>query len=249
MALPGADVLERAGLKAWPGIEVKWDGSWVRRASNGHTKRANSTQCFDPTDGEDASARIAAARSWYEARGLQPTFRVNRLTSPALADALDAEGWTEIDHSRVVAMELGQVEPDPRGEVLAIDDPVFLEAQQRLRDYDGVTLGKLRAILAVLEVPARGIVLHAEDGRPVASALMAVADGIVITGNVVTATSERRKGYAAATMRSGLAWAVDAGATMAALNVQAGNAAALALYGSLGYAHQYDYCYRTPSTP
>ncbi len=274
MGLPDPLSIERAGLKAWPGIEVEWDGAWVRRASNGLTQRANSTQCFDPGDDENATQRLAAARRWFEARNLKPTFRVTPLTGPALKDALDGEGWIAIDHSRVMAMELGPTEPDPRGEVLAVDDPAFLEAQRRLKPYDEATLQKFRAILDVFEVPARGLdeqrvgrlcrermhhrvdedepcavderVLRAADGRAVSSALMAVADGIVITGNVVTDPGERRKGRAAAMMRTGLAWAIEAGANAAALNVAADNRPALALYERLGYRPQYDYVYRVP---
>jgi len=73
-----------------------------------------------------------------------------------------------------------------------------------------------------------------------------VGNGIVITGNVITDTAQRRKGYGAAMMRTGLAWARSAGATIAALNVAADNSAGQALYRSLGYARQYDYTYRIP---
>jgi N-acetylglutamate synthase len=47
-------------------------------------------------------------------------------------------------------------------------------------------------------------------------------------------------------MRTGLAWARASGATHAALNVEADNGPALALYGGLGYLPQYDYVYRYP---
>ena len=244
--LPDPLSIERAGLKAWPGIEVEWDGAWVRRASNGLTQRANSTQCFDPGDDDNAAQRVGAARRWFEARNLQPVFRVNLLTGPALKGALDSAGWIEIDHSRVMAMELGPVEPDPRGDVLAVDDPAFLEAQRRLKPYDEASLQKFRAILDVFKVPARGIVQRDAEGRAVSSALMAVADGIVITGNVVTDAGERRKGYAASMLRTGLAWALEAGARAAALNVAADNRPALALYERLGYRPHYDYVYRVP---
>jgi N-acetylglutamate synthase len=243
MALPEPLTMERAGLRAWPGLEVEWDGNWIRRAANGYTRRANSVQCFDPADDSDVAGRVAAACRWFERRGLVPVFRVNLLTGPALRAHLDAEGWRSESPSRQMAMPLKPVEADPRGEVLAIDDPVFLDAQRQLKGYDEAALRKLRAILGALVVPARGIVLRVE-GRPVATALMAIAEGIVVTGNVVTAASERRKGYAAAMMRSGLAWAAGAGGTVAALNVEAGNAPAVALYESLGYRAQYDYIYR-----
>jgi ribosomal protein S18 acetylase RimI-like enzyme len=50
-------------------------------------------------------------------------------------------------------------------------------------------------------------------------------------------------------MRSALAWAKQAGASFAALNVAADNPPALALYGSVGYAVMYDYHYARPSSP
>lgn len=246
MAMPEPLTIERAGLKAWPGIDVDWDGRWVRRAANGYTKRANSVQCFDPADDGDIPARVDAACRWFAARGLPPVFRVNLLTGPELLGYLDAEGWRSISRSRLMAMALGPVDPDPRGEVLAVEDAGFLAVLRRLGGYDDEKLARLRALLAMLEVPASGIVLRNEDGRAVSSALMAVADGIVITGNVVTDAAERRKGHAAAMMRTGLAWARSVGAGFAALNVEAENAPALALYQGLGYSARYDYVYRIP---
>jgi ribosomal protein S18 acetylase RimI-like enzyme len=246
--LPGADVVERAGLKAWPGIEVEWDGGWVRRAANGYTQRANSVQCLDPSDEFNAAERIEAGRSWFDARGIRPTFRVTPLAGPGVIAALDEAGWASIDHSHLFAMELGEVAADPRGEIFGLLDPEFLATSQRLQGYDDERLGKLRALLGVVEVPGCGVVLYSADGEPVASSLMAVADGIVVTGNVVTDQTQRRKGYGAAMMRTGLAWAKEMGARIAALNVAADNPAGQALYRSLGYCHQYDYVYRIPGT-
>jgi ribosomal protein S18 acetylase RimI-like enzyme len=151
-----------------------------------------------------------------------------------------------VDHSLLMAMPLGEVDSDARGEVLPVDDPVFLGTQKQLKNWDDETLARFRGILAELAVPARGIVLRAADGTPLSSALMAVADGIVVTGNVVTAAAARRKGHGAAMMRTGLAWAKTAGAAFAALNVAADNPAGLALYRRLGYAPQYEYVYRVP---
>ena len=249
MALPSPLALERAGLRCWPGIEVEWDRSWVRRAAGGHTHRANSAQCFDPADDDDVAARIAAARRWHGARGVEPCFRINLLTGPNLLAELDRQGWIESDHSMQLAMPLEPPEPDPRGDVLAVDHPAFLAAQAALKHWDAATLAKFRAVLAMYDVPAVGIVLRADDGRAVSSALMAVADGIVITGNVVTDAAARRQGHARRMMRTGLAWAHAHGARVAALNVASDNPAALRLYGGLGYLRQYDYVYRTPGGP
>jgi GNAT superfamily N-acetyltransferase len=244
-----AALVERAGLRAWPGIEVDYDGLWIRRAANGYTQRANSVQCLDVTDEADAPARIAASAAWFSARGLKPIFRVTPLAGPAVIAALDAASWARVDDSHLFAMELGALEADPRGRLYDLLDPDFLAVQQFLRGYDDAKLEKLRALLAVIDVPARGIVIWSNTGAPVASALMAIAEGIVITGNVITASTQRRQGFGSALMRTGLAWARGAGADIAALNVAAENTAGKALYQSLGFRHQYDYTYRIPPTP
>ncbi len=246
MALPSPLEIERAGLRCWPATEVEWDRSWVRRAASGHTHRANSVQCFDPADDGDVEARIDGARRWHEARGIEPCFRINLLSGPNLVAALDRLGWGESDHSALMAMPLGAVEADPAGELLPIDGAAFLAAQSALKHWDAATERKFNAIAASFEVPATGIVLRGDDGRIVSSALMAIADGIVVTGNVVTDSAERQKGYALRMMRTGLAWAHQAGAHTAALNVAADNPAGIGLYERLGYRRQYDYVYRTP---
>ena len=246
MALPDTLAIERAGLKAWPGIEVEWDGAWVRRAAGGYTKRANSLQCFDPDDGDHAADRLAAGIEWFQARGIPPVVRTTPLASPSLNAALDAAGWQTIDHSYLYAMPLGEHEPDADARITDLLDPGFLAAQQQLQGYPDAQVARMRAVLAVMAVPAAGIVVE-RDGVPVASGLMAIADGIVITGNVIADKTRRRQGLGAAMMRTGLAWAKAEGASVAALNVQADNEAGKALYAGLGYRHQYDYTYRVPA--
>src|SRR4051794_28023733 len=105
VSIPDAEAIERASLLAWPGIEEKWDGSWVRRASGGYTKRANSIQCFDPDDFEDADLRVISASSWMVIRKLNPVFRITPLSSPELNATLDEAGWQQIDASHLFAME------------------------------------------------------------------------------------------------------------------------------------------------
>jgi len=246
--LPSIETFERAGLEAWPGIEVKWDGKWVRRASKGYTKRANSAQCFDPNDDDDTDDRIIGASAWFIARGLKPVFRITPLSTPALEGELGDAGWQAIDQSHLFAMPLGPHEKDPDAKLVSVLDPEFLAAQQKLQSYSDATLAGMKALLGVMKVPATGILVYRDD-QPVAAGLMAIANGIVITGNVVTDPTRRRQGLAAAMMRTGLSWAHDNGATVAALNVQADNDAAKTLYKGLGFTHQYDYHYRIPGAP
>ncbi|SMQ86306.1 Acetyltransferase (GNAT) family protein [Devosia lucknowensis] len=248
MTLPSVEAFERAGLKAWPGIEEHWDGQWVRRAAGGYTKRANSTQCFSPDDHEDADLRVISASSWMVIRKIKPVFRITPLSSPELNATLDESGWQAIDPSQLLAMELDEHKADPEAQFLPVLDPKFLAAAQRLQGYDDAAMAAMGKLLAAFKVPATGVVLTRE-GEAVASSIMAVADGIVITGNVVTEPARRRQGLGAAMMRSGLSWARGEGARFAALNVQADNEAGKALYASLGYTYQYDYSYRVPGAP
>jgi GNAT superfamily N-acetyltransferase len=247
-SLPDIEAIERAGLKAWPGIEEKWDGSWVRRAAGGYTKRANSVQCLDPDDFEDADLRVISACTWMIIRQVKPVFRITPLAPYELSATLDESGWQTIGASHVYAMALDDREADPQAEFLSLGDPRFLAAQQKLRDYDAATLQGLQNLTAAIKTPATGIVLT-RDGEAVASAIMAIADGIVVAGNVITDSTRRRQGLGKAMMNSGFAWARREGAHAAAVNVEAGNTAALALYSGLGYAHQYDYHYRIPGAP
>jgi GNAT superfamily N-acetyltransferase len=232
MTLASPEVFERAGLKAWPGLEIEWDGAWILRSANGYTKRANSLQCFDPVDNDDAAARLASGKAWFLTRGIKPVVRTTPLQSPALTAALDAEGWQTIDQSHLYALPLASHEADAEGRTTNLLDPFFL-------------MTRLRALLSAMAVPAAGVLIF-RDGEAVAAGLMAISDGIVVTGNVITDPLRRRQGLAAAMMRTGLAWAHANGAKIAALNVQADNEPAKALYARLGYAHQYDYAYRIP---
>jgi ribosomal protein S18 acetylase RimI-like enzyme len=242
--IPGVLAIEQAGMQAWPGIEMSADGSWMRRAANGYTQRANSVQPLDPRDDADIDARLVRSREWFANRGLPVIVRLTPLAPPEVVRRLDALGWTVADRSRVMAMQIAAVASDPRAEILDALAPQFLAAQQALQGYPDAKLDRFRALLEAVQVPMAGVVLRDSEGRAVASALWAVADGIAVTGNVITDPACRRLGHARAMMRSGLAWARAQGARFASLNVAADNSAGVALYQSLGYRPQYDYVYR-----
>jgi GNAT superfamily N-acetyltransferase len=243
LGLPSAIEVEQAGLKAWPALDTELDGSWVLRAAGGYTRRANSIQSLDPADENEVARRLGRAARWYRDRGLPPVFRVTPLTGPATLALLD-DGWMAEGHSHIVAMELADTAPaDPDVQLLPAAAPEWIAVQQKLQGYDDGKRERLRHIVERIRGPARGLVLSI-DGEPKASALMAVANGVVITGNVVTSLSARRKGFGRRMMEAGLAWARSAGARRAAHAVEASNAPALALYQGLGYQRLYDYHYR-----
>lgn len=247
MPLPTASEIEQAALKSWPAIDTVTDGRWVIRAAGGYTKRSNSVQSLDPTDDSDAEARIERAARWYRDRQLPPTFRVTPLTGPNTLAAVDA--WRAYDHSKILAMDLGSLAfaPDENVALLLPTSPDWLAVQQKLQGYDDATRERLKRIVERIKVPARGLVIYAGHGVPVASAVMMVSNGIIYTGNVVTSSEHRRQGHARRLLETGMAWARRSGARRAAINVAAQNSGAIALYTGLGYTEHYEYHYRSPA--
>ena len=246
MPLPTASEIEESGLKSWPAIDTATDGRWVMRAAGGYTKRANSVQSLDLSDDGDAAIRIERAVRWYRDRQLPPVFRVTPLAGPRILEAL--EGWRAFDHSIVLAMDLGPLsfQGDENVALLPAVSPDWLTVQQQLRGYDDATRERLRRIVERIKAPARGLVMYAGHGVPVASAIMIVGNGIIYTANVVTSEEHRRRGHARRMLETGMAWARQSGGRRAAINVVADNAPAIALYAGLGYVHHYEYHYRSP---
>ncbi len=243
--LPSVSDIEQAGLRAWPAIDTASDGQWVLRAAGGYTKRANSVQSLEVGDDGDATARLERAARWYRDRRLPPIFRVTPLAGPAILAAL-GEHWVALDRSLVLAMDMGpqSFTADENTATYSVTSSDWLNAQRQLQRYDEATVERLKRIVERIRAPVRGLVHYGEDAIPSASAVMMVVNGLVYTGNVVTAASQRRRGYARRLMLSGLAWARQAGGRRAAINVLANNAPAIALYEGLGYVRHYEYHYR-----
>lgn len=238
--------IETAYLSAWPALETIEQQSWKARFSRGYTKRANSIHAFDPADEADAGPRIAELAAAYRARNLRPTFRVNPLTGPAVAAALDVAGWDIYEPSLVLFMP----EPGKLRAVAAVSqtllptDPAWAKAQASMANYSQETQETLALVLARLPEKAAGILVYDEAQQPVGAALSMIADGIAVYNNVVVDAAGRGKGYGRALMHAAFNWAVQNGARRHAIQVLANNERAVPLYKSLGFAEIYGYHYR-----
>jgi len=245
--LPEARDIESATLNAWPALQVAHDRLWIWRAARGYSKRANSIHCLDPSDGDDADARLARLAELYRFNELPPVFRVTPLTSPGAVAALDRAGWQSFEPSRVLAM--GQPEPREiahRTRVLDPRDPDWFETQGRLSGYNAHTLSILSSILAAVACESAGLLALDDEGRPVAAALAAVSNGIGVYLNVIVDPAVRGQGFGRSVMLAALDWTRSAGARSSAIQVLGSNDVALGLYASLGFLPAYDYHYRKP---
>ena len=248
MALPTTLQIETAALTAWPGLYTANDGHWVWRAARGYSNRANSIQCLDPADGGDAAVRLGRMTELFTRHGLAPVFKVTPLTAPEALGALDAIGWTPFGHSHVLCMEMRAKIAEPRHHTTLFDprDPQWHAAQADMSGYSVADAETVRLILERVPCDQRGVLAYDANGVPAAAVLVAVANGISIYGNVVTRKSHRGQGFGRAGMDAAIAWARDAGAIAAGIQVAAGNAPAIGLYRSLGFSPAYDYHYRKP---
>ncbi|HXX61638.1 MAG TPA: GNAT family N-acetyltransferase [Candidatus Sulfotelmatobacter sp.] len=215
-----------ADLVAWPGRGLAFN----------HVARPRWSEA---TWGARADAVAARFRGLGEVPAI---LLVDELaTPPGLSERLLGRGWLEIGRERILwtrraaavphlapSLRLEAVTPASAGTYEATERAIFglapAEAADRVRSLQaGLERGRVRAYLARL------------DGTPVATARLVRSDGLAALQGVGVITARRREGFGTlmttVATRAGLA----GGARLVWLSVEAGNAAAEALYAGLDY--------------
>jgi len=238
---------EAAGFRAWPAASVSYDGTWAVRLTAGHpAKRLNSVNPLDPADVGDIDGRIARIGRRFEAYGRPLTFRISPLTGKALSAHLDRQGWSRFAESLVMRLDLEQADLAAAIDQIPLKDIArFVTAALAVRGADPAMRPGLVETIASIE-PEAGLFVHESDDRPAASAICVHDGDLAGLFEIATDAAERRKGHARRLVLSALKWARQHGAQHAWLQVEADNAAALSLYGSLGFEEIYRYHYRQP---
>ena len=177
-----------------------------------------SSASIPPTTTMPTARLERAAGAGSSARALPPMFRVTPLAAAASHRGARRAGWAAFDRSHRVrpwSSDPAAGRSPARASCSICTIRRWLDAQQqlqRLRRRRRST--QLARSCGAIDVPAAASCAYARDGVPVAAALMAVADGIVIYRNVITDASARAaRAMAAAMMRTALNWARAAGAT------------------------------------
>jgi len=228
--------MEPAFLSAWPALAVAFEGQWLARLSAGYSKRANSVTCLGP-DGDPA--RIDRFAAHYRRHGLVPTFRVTPLAPGWLDGELAARGYTVLDPTLTMTAP-GGGEPDPDWR----EEPAVTEAWcLSYAEAAGVAPRHLPAMRAMFgrivpEAAFGTLVL----GGAIAGWAMVVRDGPWAgIADVMVRPDLRGRGLGRRLMRAVLAGAAE---RTAWLQVTEANAAARALYASLGFTEAYRAHYR-----
>ena len=241
--------VERAAMWAWPPTELRHLHGWLLRAGTRGSRRLNSAQtlAFDVQHDRRLAPAIAEAERWYAARGLPPCFQLtDAFAPPGLDEALAAAGYARLTPTALMladAADLRRALPGaPEVELLhrpgqgvmnAMADPLWGDATRRER----------AALIARIRRPYR-LGLVSVGGEPAAGGLV-VADGdLAGLFALRTQVPFRRRGLGRRLVAGLVGWALGQGATRIYLQVEKGNAPALALYAGLGFASAYGYWYR-----
>ena len=243
--LPAVRRFEAAGFRAWPAGSVVYDGTWAIRLTASHpAKRLNSVNPLDPSDLSRLGERIARARDLFREAGRALTFRLSPLAGVRLHAHLDGLGWSRFDESIVMRLDLSGLD---KGVVQLPyrDRERFIAAAAAIHGYDGARTTGLAGIIGAIRSEA-GLFIAEADGRPAATAICVADADLAGLFEVATTPSERGKGHGRRLVLSALNWARTRGAVTGWLQVEASNAAACALYRSIGFAEVYRYVYRQP---
>jgi ribosomal protein S18 acetylase RimI-like enzyme len=256
--------LERVMDAAWPAPDRDERGTWVLRAADGVTQRANSIwpRTEPPGSPDETPALLREARAWYRARRLPVIFQVfDDAHNEALNVFLDTEGFTRQSETLIMVGGSG----GDKGDTGDTRDMPVSEAGVELSStpsaewlglwwsVDGRggadSLATAGAILA--GCPSLYALVRDDDGVPAAVGRLATPPGWPGgPGNwgglycMATRPEVRRRGYGQrvlqALLRSGTAQQLDG----YWLLVTAANHGALAMYAAAGFREAGRYIYR-----
>jgi N-acetylglutamate synthase len=237
--------IEETCLNAWPALRQVLLNGWVLRFSEGLTRRANSA---NPLRGprETGSCLTATCETLYQRRQLPTIFRLPSIIDADLDERLDEAGYGREGESCVRYGDLSAVEAanDPDVQLLPRPTREWFAAMGALQNHTPEQRRLYRRIVGAIAIPAAFAGVSVE-GEFVAVAYGAIHDRLLCFESMITNPRRQRRGYGRRVIASLAAWAKDQGAEGACLEVEAHNAAALALYDVVGLKTElYRYHYR-----
>ena len=247
--LPKVRRLEAVGFRAWPAASAQYDGSWLCRLTAGHpSRRLNSVNPLDPSDIRDIDIRLEKAAKRFSDYGRPLLVRQTPLTPPQLIAFMDNAGWADIGQTIVMTANLADLSREDGVDHLPSRDVGrFVDARIRVAGDDPALKPGLTEIINAIK-PEVGLFIFEEADFGPTAVTLAVQDndlaGILQLG---VAAERRGRGIGTAVLYAALRWAKLKGARQAWVQVEADNAAAIALYRRAGFQDVYSYSYRGPN--
>ncbi len=238
--------IEEACLNAWPALRSVLYGGWVLRFSGGLTRRANSANAVSRVLA-DSGPFFADVEALYRHHRQPAIYRLTSLIRDNIDGQLAARGYSDEGSSCVLYRHLDSAPGpfDPAVRLQPRPTREWLAAMAALQCHNKGEATLYRRIVGAVAVPAAFAVLVEGDRCGVAAlAYGAIHRQILCYVSLVTDPQQRRRGHARRVVETLAAWGAEHGAHAACLEVEAGNAPALALYDRLGFRELYRYHYR-----
>lgn len=238
--------IESIHAETWPAIET-WDyDGWQLRFARGYTRRANSITTVK-RGARPLETKISACVAAYEARHIAPVFRLPSTAEIGEIDGeLERQGYKKADKTSIRVASLSESLP-PRGDDVNVARRLtdeWLNHQITWNGLDPDRRGAFAAIAGGIRRPAAFALLW--SGAVAVAAGLAVRQGeLLCLHSIITAPSQRGRGFGRALTRGLLRWGQTHGAKLAWLQVVKGNKPAIRLYNTLGFGREiYRYHYR-----
>jgi len=233
--------LERHAVEAWPAtVSERADGGWVLRATPG-LDRGRSNHALTPCrllEAAEIPRAIARVETFAQHHGIHAGIQVSPLSlHGTLMSELDRRGWGTRWPVLVLAAPIAPVEDEGEGTLDVADraTPDWLASWARCEPERDVE-AHARTVFPRLEGRAK-FVRHGD----MAVGIAVEDDGIVGLFCLAVDPARRRAGLGTAVVRALLARSV---ASIAYLQVESSNVAAIGLYERLGFGEAYRYCHR-----
>lgn len=237
------EAIERATIAAVAHDAHEVIGPWILGLRPGSIGRAHAAAPLTHTMVRDEGliARIEAA---YRAKAMSPVFRLPEVEGlSSLAEALADRGYVATQPTLVMGSDLASVAAvaDPGGVVL-LERPDEAWASVFLGEGFDPEDGAQR--VAVLSDSPGAVFAAVRDGAGThAVGVLSLAEGWASLHGMRTRRDRRGQGLAGQVLARLARGALERGATKAFLQVEAGNAPALALYGRAGFTPLWRYHY------
>ncbi|WP_299966193.1 GNAT family N-acetyltransferase [uncultured Roseobacter sp.] len=233
--MSGADYFAAVDA-TWPAAERRTVGPWVLRAGQGGGKRVSAATAQDAT----ALDHIEDAEAGMRSFGQAPLFML-RPGEEALDAELARRGYGIVDPTVLLCTPVARLTdtPVPRVTAFCIWEPLAI--MEEIWAAGGI--GPAR--LAVMERAAQKTgILARWNEKPAGAAFVAMSGDVGVVHAVEILPHQRRQGVAGWVMRAAAFWAAKQGAAEMMVLCTRANAAALALYSSLGFEEVGHYHYR-----
>ncbi|CAG7648372.1 GNAT family N-acetyltransferase [Paenibacillus allorhizosphaerae] len=245
--------IDRLGLGTWPAQETELCGSWLLRASEGVTKRANSVWTGDGSGiWNPADMRREQVERFYKSRELPVRYHISDASPDGLDAWLDSQGYVievpclimTADAAEMAKLAYRTGSERFRAEILPAPDEDWMQSFIALEGHKPELLSFYRRLFDRITLPS-GFVKIKDEADVVAVGTSVVENGWAGFTNVVVHPERRGLGIGKRLVRELAAWSGRQGAERLYLQVIADNEPAVRLYRSAGFTDSFTYHYRT----